>query len=93
MKCPVLITALIALAFSACSTAPRHAVSGPNLAAATKRSQDITETINLAESDSKEIKRAILSMQESGKVLRKLNGETVLILDRADYKTRKLLEQ
>lgn len=90
MKWPL---ALIALLLCACSTAPRRAASGPNLEAATKRSQDITETINLAESDSKEIKAAILSMQESGKVLRKLNGEAVIILDRADYKTRKLLEQ
>lgn len=93
MKCLLPALVLIACAFSACSTAPRHAASGPNLTAATKRSQDITETLNLASEDSKEIKRAILSMQESGKVLRKLNGEVVLILDRADYKTRKLLEE
>jgi len=74
-----------------CQHAPRRAASGPDLGAAVKRSRNITETISLAESDNKEVKRAILSLQASNKVLHKLNGETVLILDRADYKTQKLL--
>lgn len=91
MKWPLL--ALTALAICACSTARPRAASSPNLTAAMKRSTDITETINLAESDNKEIKRAILSLQASNKVLRKLNGETVLILDRGDYKIQKLLEK
>ena len=90
MRC--LLPALTALAICACSTARPRAASSPNLTAAMKRSQDITETITLAESDSKEIKRAIFQLQASNKLLHTLNGETVLILDRNDYKLRKLLE-
>lgn len=91
MKWPLL--ALTTLAFCACSTARPRAASSPNLTGAVKRSADITETINLAESDSKEIKRAIRSLQESNVLLRKLDGDAVLILDRSDYKTKLLLER
>jgi uncharacterized lipoprotein YajG len=94
MKCLNLITVLICLlSFVGCATRKATRYVGPDLGAALARSQGITETISLAEGDSKEIKRAILSLQESNKVLHKLNGEAVLILDRADYKTRKLLEK
>ena len=89
MKWPPL--ALTALAICACSTAPRRAATSPSLTGAMKRSTDITETINLAESDSKEIKKAILSMQESGTVLRGLNGRAIILLDQNDYKIRQLL--
>ncbi|MCK9587901.1 MAG: hypothetical protein M0Q93_00895 [Terrimicrobiaceae bacterium] len=89
MKC--LAIALICLTTCACSTERHRAATSPDLSAATKRSQDITETITLAESDSKEVKKAILSMQESGKVLRGLNGRAILLLDQNDYKIRKLL--
>ncbi|MCK9587967.1 MAG: hypothetical protein WC069_06400 [Candidatus Shapirobacteria bacterium] len=88
MKCTIV---LICLSMFACSSARPHAAASPDLSAATKRSQDITETISLAESDSKEIKKAILSMQESGKVLRGLNGRAIILLDQNDYKIRKLL--
>jgi len=72
-----------------CQHAPKR--TGVDLGSNIKRSQDITETISLAESDSKEIKRAIGALQASNKVLRTINGQQVLILDRADYKTAKLL--
>ena len=91
MRC--LALALTTLSICACSTARPRAASSPNLTAAMKRSADITETINLAESDSKEIKRAIRSLQESNVLLRKLDGDAVLILDRSDYKTKLLLER
>lgn len=91
MRC--LALALTALAICACSTARPRAASSPNLTGAVKRSADITDTINLAESDSKEIKKAILSMQESNILLRKLDGAAVLILDRSDHKTKLLLER
>jgi len=57
-----------------------------------KRSTDITETISLAESDSKEIKKAIFQLQASNRLLKTIHGETVLILDRNDAKLIKLLE-
>jgi hypothetical protein len=85
------VVVLITLATCACSTTPRRAVTSPNLSGAINRSTDITETINLAAEDSKEIKKAILSMQESGKVLRGLNGRAIILLDQNDYKIRKLL--
>lgn len=87
------LPALIALSICACTAARPRAASSPSLTGAMKRSADITETISLAESDSKEIKRAILSLQESNILLRKLDGAAVLILDRSDYKTKLLLEK
>ena len=94
MKCPILIIALTCLLSCAgCATRKTTRSADPDLSGAVKRSADITETISLAESDNKEIKRAIMSLQASNKTLHKLNGETVLILDRGDYKIRKLLEK
>ena len=86
------IAALICLATCACSTERHRAATSPNLSSAIKRSGDITETINLSQSDSKEIKRAILQLQTSNKLLKTIHGETILILDRNDDKLIKLLE-
>ena len=96
MKCPILfliIALTCLLSFAGCATRPATRPAGADLAGNIQRSKSITETISLAESDNKEIKRAILSLQASNKTLHKLNGETVLILDRGDYKVRKLLEK
>ncbi len=57
-----------------------------------KRSTDIAETITLSQSDSKEIKKAITALQDSNRLLHKLNGETVLILDNNEYKLVRLME-
>jgi len=92
MKCQAIL-ALICLSLCACSTARHRAATSPDLSSTIKRSSDITETISLAQEDSKEIKRAIRSLQESNVLLRKLNGDAVIILDRSDYKTRLLLEK
>ena len=90
MRC--LALALTTLSICACSTARPRAASSPNLTGAMKRSQDITETISLASEDSKEIKKAITALQDSNRLLHKLNGETVLILDNNDAKLIRLME-
>ena len=76
MKC--LLIALMSLALCACSTAPRHAASSPQYAAVTRKVEDITKTINLAQSDSKEVKR--------------LQVQSMSLLERLDYKTTILLK-
>ena len=88
-----IIAALICLPMCACSTARHRAAGSPDLSSTIKRSNDITETITLAQTDSKEIKKAIRSLQESSILLRKLNGDAVIILDRSDYKAKLLLEK
>ena len=72
-----LILALITLGSFACSTERHHAVS-PQYSAVTRKVEDITRTINLVESDSKTVKR--------------LQYESLSLLDRLDYKTTILLE-
>lgn len=83
---------LITLITCACSSTRHRAATSPNLSSTIKRSADITETITLSQSDSKEIKKAITALQDSNRLLRKLNGETVLILDNNDYKLIRLME-
>lgn len=87
---PLLVLTLLCF-FVGC-TGPRHAAKTPSLSAATRQSTSVTETINLSSEDSKAVKKAIMELQLSNVILHKLNGEAVLILDRMDYKTKKLLE-
>lgn len=75
-KC--LISVLIVLCFGACSTGKRPAAQSPQYAGVTRKAEDITKTINLAQSDSKEVKR--------------LQWEGLSLLDRLDYKTTILLK-
>jgi hypothetical protein len=76
MKCPIL--ALIALSFCACSTVKRSAAPSPQYAAVTRKVEDITKTINLIQSDSKEVKS--------------LQMQSLSLLERLDYKTTILLK-
>jgi hypothetical protein len=76
MKCSIL--ALIALSFCACSTGKRPAAPSPQYAAVTRKVEDITKTINLVQSDSKEVKS--------------LQMQSLSLLDRLDYKTTILLK-
>jgi len=75
-KC--LVLALTCLMSFACSTAPRHAATSPQYSAVTRKVEDITKTINLAQSDSKEVKR--------------LQVQSMSLLERLDYKTTILLK-
>lgn len=69
---------LIVLASCAACTGPRHAATSPQYSAVTRKVEDITKTINLVESDSKEVK--------------KLQVQSLSLLDRLDYKTTILLK-
>ena len=72
------VIALIALSFCACSTAKRNVAPSPQYAGVTRKVEDITKTINLIQSDSKEVKR--------------LQSESMSLLDRIDYKATLLLK-
>lgn len=71
-----LLLVLVGLLLSSCVAKPK-AVS-PQYAAVTRQAEDITKTINLAQADGKEIKR--------------LQRESLTLLQRLDYKTTILLK-
>ena len=78
MKKTLLILALTVLGSSACSSGKRPAVPSPQYAGVTRKVEDITKTINLVQSDSKEVKE--------------LQRQSLGLLDRLDYKTTILLK-
>ena len=67
---------LATLVLTACSS-PKRTAAAPEYAGVTRQVEDITRTINLVETDSKEVKR--------------LQTESLGLLDRLDYKTSVLL--
>ncbi len=77
MKCS-LILALIALSLPACSTGKRPVAPSPQYAGVTRKVEDITKTLNLVQSDSKEVKT--------------LQRQSLGLLDRLDYKSTILLK-
>lgn len=74
----VLIFALTLPLFCACSTGKHRVAHAPQYAGVTRKAEDITKTISLIQSDSKEVKR--------------LQSESMSLLDRLDYKTTILLK-
>ncbi|TSA40726.1 MAG: hypothetical protein D4R57_01540 [Verrucomicrobiales bacterium] len=78
MKPPYLLLALIALLSFVGCTAHRNAAISPQYAAVTRKAGDITKTINLIETDGKEVKR--------------LQSQSLSLLDRLDFKTTILLK-
>ena len=78
MKCPNLIFALTALlSCAACTAKPR--VADPHMAGTLGQAATLSDSILAAASDSKEVKR--------------LQTESLSLLERLDYKTTILLER
>ena len=95
MKCPnhLLISALIALAFSACSTGPRRAAPSPQYSGVVTKAGDAAASLTQAQSDNKEVKKAIQLVREYNLKMSTRASRMNDLLDKADYKTSKLLEK
>jgi len=84
--------ALIVLVTSAGCAGRRTAARSPQLTGVISKSEDITETMDLAQGDNKEVKRALGGIKDHASEVKRLHLESMSSLDRLDYKATILLK-
>jgi hypothetical protein len=82
---------MLLVTFAGCA-GRRTAAHSPQLTGAIGKSEDVTNTISLAQGDNKEVKRAIGGIQGHSSEVRRLHLESMSALDRIDYKATILLK-
>lgn len=86
---PLVLTVL--LSFAGCTT-NRPVAHSPQLTGAITKSEDISHTLDLAQSDNKTVKKAIGGIRLGSDEIKRLHVESMSSLDRLDYKATILLK-
>jgi len=76
-----------------CQHTSAKRLNSPDLAAAVGQNKGIFTGITSAQSDNKEIKRAVGRLKGGNESLRQSNTDILGNLDRADYKIQRLLQK